>query len=383
MHFLHTADWQIGKPFQSISEHAKREPLRQQRLDSIRAFQSLIQTHRIDFVVVSGDLFDSSTPDKATVSALCSAVGSLQIPVYAIPGNHDHGGPGCIWEQEFFQREQQQLAPNFRILLEAEPVILGNAVLLPCPLLRRHESEDPTAWLRTEPENLPARLPRIVLAHGSTQGFSSSGETDSDSGINRIELERLEASSYDYIALGDWHGMKEIRPKVWFSGTHEQDRFAKGESNQPGHICIVKTGAHGQPVEVITHKTSSIGWHTLEDFQLTNDEDLDTLEAQLADLLAQRANRDLLKLSVHGTLSFSGFERFEQLVESLRARLIRLDIDQNLQVEPSEEELNALTERQDPLIGQVARELRDSLDTDPRARHALRELQLQTRKVDA
>ena len=183
MHFLHTADWQIGKPFQSISEHAKREPLRQQRLDSIRAFQSLIQTHQIDFVVVSGDLFDSSTPDKATVSALCSAVGSLQIPVYAIPGNHDHGGPGCIWEQEFFQREQQQLAPNFRILLEAEPVILGNAVLLPCPLLRRHESEDPTAWLRTEPENLPARLPRIVLAHGSTQGFSSSGETDSDSGI--------------------------------------------------------------------------------------------------------------------------------------------------------------------------------------------------------
>ena len=383
MHFLHTADWQIGKPFQSISEHAKREPLRQQRLDSIRAFQSLIQTHQIDFVVVSGDLFDSSTPDKATVSALCSAVGSLQIPVYAIPGNHDHGGPGCIWEQEFFQREQQQLAPNFRILLEAEPVILGNAVLLPCPLLRRHESEDPTAWLRTEPENLPARLPRIVLAHGSTQGFSSSGETDSDSGINRIELERLEASSYDYIALGDWHGMKEIRPKVWFSGTHEQDRFAKGESNQPGHICIVKTGAHGQPVEVITHKTSSIGWHTLEDFQLTNDEDLDTLEAQLADLLAQRANRDLLKLSVHGTLSFSGFERFEQLVESLRARLIRLDLNQNLQVEPSEEELNALTERQDPLIGQVARELRDSLDTDPRARHALRELQLQTRKVDA
>ena len=383
MHFLHTADWQIGKPFQSISEHAKREPLRQQRLDSIRAFQSLIQTHQIDFVVVSGDLFDSSTPDKATVSALCSAVGSLQIPVYAIPGNHDHGGPGCIWEQEFFQREQQQLAPNFRILLEAEPVILGNAVLLPCPLLRRHESEDPTAWLRTEPENLPARLPRIVLAHGSTQGFSSSGETDSDSGINRIELERLEASSYDYIALGDWHGMKEIRPKVWFSGTHEQDRFAKGESNQPGHICIVKSGAHGQPIEVITHKTGSIGWHTLENFQLTNDEDLDTLEAQLADLLAQRANRDLLKLSVHGTLSFSGFERFEQLVESLRARLIRLDLNQNLQVEPSEEELNALTERQDPLIGQVARELRDSLDTDPRARHALRELQLQTRKVDA
>ena len=84
-----------------------------------------------------------------------------------------------------------------------------------------------------------------------------------------------------------------------------------------------------------------------------------------------------------GALSFNGIERFEQLMESLRARLIRLKLDQDIQVEPSEEELDALSERQDPLIAQVAKELRDSIETDPLARNALRELQLHTRKAEA
>ena len=212
MRFLHTADWQIGKPFQSIGDHAKRESLRKQRLDTVTALKSLIETHELDFVVVCGDLFDSSTPDAATVSGLCSTVGSLEVPVYAIPGNHDHGGPGCIWEQEFFLREKEQLAPNFQILLKPEPVILQNAVLLPCPLLRRHESDDPTTWLRTEPEDLSKTLPSIVLAHGSTQGFSSSGESDSEASINRLDLERLPSSAYDYIALGDWHSSAQTQP---------------------------------------------------------------------------------------------------------------------------------------------------------------------------
>jgi len=383
MRFLHTADWQIGKPFQSIQDSAKRETLRRQRLDTVRGLKGLIDEHRLAFVVVCGDLFDSSTPDKSTVSALCSAVGELTVPVYAIPGNHDHGGPGCIWEQEFFHHEREQLAPNLHILLKPEPVFLEHAALLPCPLARRHESEDPTAWLRAEPDGLPADLPRIVLAHGSTQGFSSSGESDSDSGINRIALERLPAAAYDYIALGDWHGLKEIAPGAWFCGTPEQDRFAKGDSNQPGHALVVELDGHRKPLKVTPHRTGSIRWHSSDPFPLTNDDDLDALESQLGERLGRQTSRDLLQLHVHGALSFSGIERFEKLIESLRARLIRLDLDQDLHVDPSPEELEALTERQDPLIAQVARDLRDSLETDPLAHDALRELQLLTRKAEA
>ena len=84
-----------------------------------------------------------------------------------------------------------------------------------------------------------------------------------------------------------------------------------------------------------------------------------------------------------GALGLNCIERLEQLMESLRARLILLKLDQDIQVEPTEEELDALSERHDPLIAQVAKELRDSIETDPLARDALRELQLQTRKAEA
>ena len=382
MRFLHTADWQIGKPFQSIEDVAKREALRRQRLDTVRALKALIDAHGLAFVVVCGDLYDSSTPDKATVSALCSAVGSLEVPVYAIPGNHDHGGPGCVWEQDFFQREQAQLAPNLRILRKAEPEVTDHAVLLPCPLLRRHESADPTAWLRSAPPGLPDAFPRIILAHGSTQGFSSSGDADAETAVNQIDLSRLPEEDYDYIALGDWHGMKQVGPRAWFSGTPEQDRFAKGETNQPGHILVVDCPGRGQVPGVTPVRTGQVRWHSPEPFDLLSEADLDRLQAGIDDLIGNRTGCDLLKLTLSGTLGFEGSERLEAIVESLEARLIRLDLGRDIRLEPSADELEALTRRQDPLIAKVAAELRAALETDPLAREALRELHLEIGKAE-
>jgi len=380
--FLHTADWQIGKPFQYVEDAAKREKLRQQRVDTVRGLKTLIDEEQLEFVVVCGDLFDSATPDHATVSALCSAVGSLDAPVYAIPGNHDHAGPGCIWEQRFFQRERDELAPNLHVLLEPDPLPIERAVLLPCPMRRRHESVDPTAWLRAEPEGLPEDLPRIVLAHGSTQGFSSASDADATAAVNQIELDRLPSAAYDYIALGDWHGYKEIAPGAGYSGAPEQDRFAKGENNRPGHVLAVEIAGRRSSPSIRAHRVGRIAWHAPEPFHLTGDGDLDPLEARLDEQLAKRTNEDLMKLDLSGTLGFGGARRLDALLESLRARLIDLRVDKNLSIEPADEELAALVERNDPLIAQVARELRDATETDPLARDALRELHIQIMKYE-
>lgn len=382
MRFLHTADWQIGKPFQSIQNVSKRESLRKQRVDTLRALSSIVKSENIEFVIVCGDLFDSSTPDKPTVSNLCSAVGELIVPVYAIPGNHDHGGPGCIWQQDFFLREQQQLAPNLQLLLNAEPVITENAVFFPCPLTRRHISSDPTTWLQSPPADLPNDRPWIALAHGSTQGFSSSGDEEISSSTNQIDLSKLPDNTYDYIALGDWHGLKQIQSNAWYSGTPEQDRFARGESNEPGHVLVIDIPGRGQTVQVNPIKTSTIGWHAMPEFSLTSDADLDSLEAKLEPILGNRTQSDLLKLSLSGTLSLSGYSRLLLWIEQLEARLIRLRLEQDIQIEPSPEEIESLTLRQDPLIATVASELKEQTQSsDPEiaaiATDALRELYLQ------
>ena len=50
---------------------------------------------------------------------------------------------------------------------ERQPLLLEQAVVLACPLLRRHDSTDPTAWISgLDWSALPAGLPRLVLAHG-------------------------------------------------------------------------------------------------------------------------------------------------------------------------------------------------------------------------
>ncbi|MFP4166582.1 MAG: exonuclease SbcCD subunit D [Opitutales bacterium] len=355
MRFLHTADWQIGKPFQSVEEPAKREALRKQRVDTVRALRALIDRENPKFVVVSGDAFDSFTPDAATVSAFCSAAGELELPVYLIPGNHDSGAPGCIWEQSFFQSEAASLCPNLSVLLEAAPVVREDAVLLPCPLASRRPSEDPTAWLRRLDQDLPADRPRIVIAHGSVHGFSSSGDNDAEASVDILQLNQLPPGLADYIALGDWHGTKQVLPNAWYSGTPEQDRFARGDNN-PGNVLLVALESHGTAPEVKIHPSGEIGWHEL-DFTLASDDALTDLEEEIRQLLGARTGRDLLKLRLEGSLSLEGESRFARLVEQLEARLIELRLERRISVIPSREELDALVHRNDPIIATVASEL--------------------------
>lgn len=379
--FLHTADWQLGKPFASLSNDSKRFRLQEQRIQTIRKLTTKIEESVAAFVIVAGDLFDSPHVTKATVSAAFSAIGSLKIPVIAIPGNHDHGGPGSIWEQEFFLREQQQLAPNFQVLLKPEPIILDSAVIFPAPLLRRHDPGDPTAWIRQAAvsTDLPADLPRIVLAHGTIQGFGSQqgDEEDAPTTVNWIDLSSLPADAIDYIALGDWHGTKQVGPKAWYSGTPEIDRFPKGEGNDPGNILKVTLSRSKPPiVEKIT--TGSFAWKEVA-FRFSDDASLDLFSNRLDEVLGQRSDEHLLLLTLEGSLGIEASGRLEKILESLEARLVRLKRDSRVTIAPTEEEIAELTRRsEDPLIATVATELvsrcQDDSEDSAIARIALREL---------
>lgn len=379
--FLHTADWQLGKPFAGIGDPQKRALVQLERIQVIRRIGDAARAHQAEFILVAGDLFDSPTASKATVSAACSAIGQLGIPVLAIPGNHDHGGPGGVWVQSFFQREHASLAPNLRILLKPEPVELDSAWIFPCPLLRRAESTDTTAWLRL-PEALAgcsSDKARIVLAHGSTQEFTSqSDDDDADStATNLIGLSRLPGGSFDYVALGDWHGTKQVTPVAWFAGTPELDRFPKGEDHDPGNVLVVAAG-RGQAPTVTPVHTGRFGWHELA-LDFAEDSTLSLFRERIDRLIGQRANEDLLRLELTGSLGVEAASELEQSLESLQARLLRLKLTNQVTVAPTADEIQALTQRpSDPLTARVASQLvaraGGTDETAASARIALREL---------
>lgn len=358
--FVHTADWQLGKPFAGVADVQKRSLLQNERFAVIKRIGNQAEEHRADFILIAGDLFDSPSATKATVSAACSAIGELEIPVYVIPGNHDHGGPGSLWEQEFFLRERSQLAPNLHLLLKAEPLELATAVLFPCPLLRRHEAADPTAWLRRSQEfdSRFGNKPRIVLAHGSVLDFGGvQDDEEADTGApNLIDLPRLADAAFDYLALGDWHGAKQVGRNAWYSGTPELDRFVKGDEHNPGNILVVEAG-RGQPPHVECIRTSAIGWHEI-DFRFADDAGLERLKDLVDEKIGNRANQDLLRLGLSGSLGIAASTQLEETIEAWTARLLRVKLANQATVAPSAEELASLTQRpSDPLVSRVASKL--------------------------
>ncbi len=355
--FLHSADWQLGKPFATVGDEVKRHRLQVERVQVIRRMAAVVAERALDFVVVAGDLFDSPHVTKATVSAACEAMGLMRVPVLVIPGNHDHGGPGSIWEQAFFLREREQLAPNLRVLLRGEPVVLEKAVVFPAPLLRRHEAGNPVAWVREAVDDVavPGDLPRIVVAHGTVQGFGGL-EDDEEGGAgvaNWIDLASLPEGAVDYVALGDWHGTKQVGPVAWYSGTPEIDRFPKGESNDPGNVLVVEAGRGRVPV-VEKVATGRFVWKR-EAFRFSDDASVELFGARLDEWIGERRDEHLLRLVLEGSLGIDAAGLLGKMLESLEARLARLKLEDRVMIAPSAEEIAQLTQRvEDPLIAAVA-----------------------------
>ena len=358
--FLHTADWQLGKPYARVADVAKRGRLQNERFECLKRIGDAVREHQASFVLVAGDLFDSPSPVNATVARACEAIGLMNVPVVVIPGNHDHGGPGSLWEQPFFISQSKQLAPNLHVLLKPEPLILEDVVVFPAPLLRRQDNADPTIWIRTafDSPDFPADLPRIVLTHGSVQGFESAqdDEDEESKGLNRIDLSRLPESEIDYFALGDWHGTKQVASKAWYSGTPEIDRFPKGSDNDPGNILIVQAG-RGQSPQVNKQLTGKFRWNEFI-HRFSEDEGFDAFRADLDQRIGEWGQDSLLKLSLDGSLGIETSQLLAEHIESLDARLLRMKLEDRVAIAPTEEEIQSLANcPADPLIGAVASKL--------------------------
>jgi DNA repair exonuclease SbcCD nuclease subunit len=83
--FLHTADWQIGRQFATFDpEHAPI--LAEARIAAVERLAVLATEHRVDAVLVAGDVFDAQTVSERTVRRLFNALAGYAGPWLMIPG---------------------------------------------------------------------------------------------------------------------------------------------------------------------------------------------------------------------------------------------------------------------------------------------------------
>ncbi|WP_153101261.1 metallophosphoesterase family protein [Paraburkholderia hayleyella] len=350
MRFLHTADWQIGTQFGGFSAE-EAVHLTEARFDTVREIARLATQRQVDAVLVAGDVFDQQTVSNTVIRKLFGALDAFAGPWFFLPGNHDAALTESVWKRA---QRLNCIPPQARVVLEPGVILVDAlALALVCaPLTQRNTYDDTTSFF-DHAESPPGYF-RVGLAHGSVTGVLPA----SIDSANPIAADRAARARLDYLALGDWHGVKMIDARTWYSGTPEPDRF---RNNQPGCVLDVTLRAPGEPAKVEPFRVGQYTWHD-RSATLTVASDLDELKKTLASL----TRRDVLKLRIDGAATLTEAEALQHLLEATGAQVRALRADSHaLQVLPTADELSTLGAQGGYLAAVVSR-LR-SLQDDPLA----------------
>lgn len=367
MKFIHTADWQLGKPFGRF-ESDVRAALTEARFDAIDAIGKAASLHGAGHVLVAGDIFDTEGPEDRTIVQAISRMERHSCRWWLLPGNHDFARNGGLWD-----RVRQRAGEAIVILSEPTPREIEPGIwLLPAPLVHRHNLDDPTD-LFDGMETPGARL-RIGLAHGSIRDFGSQGETR-----NQIAPDRARRSNLDYLALGDWHGTLKIDARTWYAGTPETDRFQRDE---PGHALLVELPSEGDP-GVRSLRTGRFQW-LLRSWIANDKAGFDAECDRLLETIDPPAT--LLQLSLAGITGLTDRVAMLGRIENdLSHRIRHLDVRaDDLVGRPREEDLATLAV--EGMLGAAAAKLNSRVETGGSdafvAKHALERLFVEYSRED-
>lgn len=358
LRFLHTADWQIGR------QYARFDPedaaaLADARFAAVTRLAQLAAEHEVDAVLVAGDVFDAQTLSDRTLHRTFQAMAGFTGPWVLLPGNHDAALAESIWSRA---ERIGAMPANVHLLAKPEVFMLEgtNAVILPAPLTQRQTYDDLTAWF--DRAEAPEGAFRLGLAHGSVEGLLP----DSVDSPNPIAADRAATAGLDYLALGDWHGLKQIDDCTWYSGTPEQERFKNNGAGQALLVEIEHPGAEPrvQPLAVGQH-----GWYQWRQ-PLSVASDLD----EFLDELSALPEKSVVDVTLAGELDLAGRERLERELGAASGRHRSLAAHTGeLALMPTAEDIAAL--HADGYVGNVIHTLQErqagSDDDAATARRAL------------
>lgn len=346
-HFLHTADWQIGRQYGQF-ETDDAALLAEARFDAVARIAALAAERQVDAVLVAGDVFDTQGVSDRTIRRLFAALAAYAGPWVMIAGNHDAALADSVWSRA---AQLGCIPPNVRVPPRPGVVDLAaqNLAVLAAPLTQRHTYDDVTQAFDAM-ESEPGRI-RVGLAHGSVAGRLP----DTIDATNPIAPDRASRARLDYLALGDWHGCLSVDERTWYAGTPEQDRF---RGNEPGYVLDVRIAAPGATPQVERVATGKYRWSAW-----TETLSLPTDAQALAERLAALRAEDVLRLDLQGHVNVPTWEALQRAVDqgAAQARAVLPDFS-GLLLEPDDADLAQLGAS--GYVGEVAAQLQ-AMQADP------------------
>jgi DNA repair exonuclease SbcCD nuclease subunit len=358
---MHAADLHLGLRVTRFEENACNR-IGEARFTALQQLRERAAEHRVDFILIAGDVFDDHSVSRTDVAVRTFAIlegSNNSCPVFIIPGNHDPLVPGGVWERDPWLRAQPHLRVHF--LRHAEPVAVPGfpVTIFPCPLRQRRSMDDPTAWIERHPRAKDDRTIRIGLAHGSLN-IMPLPEDD-----HLIRNDAADHYGLDYLALGHWHKRSSHKSsdgveRTAYSGTHEPMHFpgahgdisigwssfsADGDAERfrddgHGSALLVTIDTAAAPPRIEPIEIGRLRWSA---------ENRDVTSQPLGDMISDYARREIpertiLRLILSGVVEPRGYARIAELSQIVLNRYhagSSLDADAVL-IEPNAGQLSEI-----------------------------------------
>lgn len=241
MKFIHTADLHIGK---KLHEHS----LIEEQKHILKQIYDLAAAHKVDAVVLAGDIYDRSVPSTEAVELLddfLTDFATAGIPVIMVSGNHDSAvrvgfadrilekqgiyiGAEYEGELKSVTLEDEYGPVTFVCMPFVKPAVLG------CNTL----AEAVERMLSVHPMVMSLNRRYVLVTHYFVTG--EQGEmpqlSDSEVDVNVGGLDNVPAdmfAMFQYVALGHIHRPQHIGSRqVYYSGSPLKYSFSEAKGDK-------------------------------------------------------------------------------------------------------------------------------------------------------
>jgi DNA repair exonuclease SbcCD nuclease subunit len=230
LRLLHTSDVHLGA-FEGAPERRERHHAAFSRV--VDAAESL----RVDALLIAGDFFDHARVAEETLRFAATEIARAGVPVVLGPGNHDHVGPGSVYDRDDWDAYPR----NLHVLRSAE----GEAVVL--------EQLELEVWARGHTEQDPGFAPmqgvprrgeaswQVAIAHGHYVHPRSAPYRSF-----QISREQIRDSDRDYVALGHWDRLVRVDGGHVTAAYSGAPGAVEGHPGLGGHSLLVELRAGGE-----------------------------------------------------------------------------------------------------------------------------------------
>jgi DNA repair exonuclease SbcCD nuclease subunit len=275
---LHSADIHLAPRLDYVGDRGRRAQRREDFARQVDRLPELVREHRVEAVVLAGDVFDRDLPGQPEAARLAAALAASSVPVLVTPGTHDAWRPGGVWDRPWPVNVTVFNQDQWGVVVVGDTAFHGLASLgraRPGGLLGGLLGPDPAARFQ------------VGIAHASLLWNDIAGKVDPKN--LPFEEADLDRCGFHYLALGDHHRMRIVtRGAVTaaYPGSPEGLSLDPAEAG-PRHMLLVELTEPGRPPEVTPIAVNQREVH-LEEIPL------DDLQHESAGDLAEAVRRRLL-----------------------------------------------------------------------------------------